>query len=346
MNRKISPCTYLQKILFENIIKKRKVKKIKVSKEDFEILEYKDYNKIIDLNYNVSQLKTICRYYKQKVSGNKLQLINLLYNYLKYSLYAIKIQKIYKSYLIKKYLKLKGPALYNRKRCVNSTDFFSLEKIEDIPLSQFISFEDDGQIYGCNVCSLYNLIQIKGNLSTNPYTRKKIEKKIMINLYELIKISNICNIKVNILLEDDTKNFTARKKIEYRTYTIFSDIDEYGLITNANWLLELTKNKMILFVRELYDIFFFRANLTPPQKIKLCPPSGNPFYKINIKIFSQLTTDQILKNILQIINNFIKKGHDRQTKIVGCYYVLGALTLVNLNARESLPWLYESFKHN
>ena len=80
MNRKISPCTYLQKVLFENIIKKRKVKKMKVSKEDFEILEYKDYNKIIDLNYNVSQLKTICRYYKQKVSGNKLQLINLLYN--------------------------------------------------------------------------------------------------------------------------------------------------------------------------------------------------------------------------------------------------------------------------
>ena len=40
-------------------------KKIKVS-EEFEIPNYEEYDKIIKLNFNVSQLKSISRFYKQK----------------------------------------------------------------------------------------------------------------------------------------------------------------------------------------------------------------------------------------------------------------------------------------
>ena len=39
--------------------------------EEFEVLGYKNYDDIVNKNYNVSQLKSMCRFYKQKVSGNK-----------------------------------------------------------------------------------------------------------------------------------------------------------------------------------------------------------------------------------------------------------------------------------
>ena len=49
------------------------------------------------------------------------------------------------------------------------------------------------------------------------------------------------------------------------------------------------------------------------------------------------------KKMLQIIEIFITRGETREDRALGVYYVLGALTMVSLNAANSLPWLYESF---
>ena len=91
----MSPRTFLKEDLYKrytpnSIPKKRK----KISDDDFEIPDFSDYQQLLTINYNVRQLKTICRFYKQKVGGNKPQLIHLLYNYLKYSYFSIKISKI------------------------------------------------------------------------------------------------------------------------------------------------------------------------------------------------------------------------------------------------------------
>ena len=79
MNR--TPKTFLKECIYEEIMVKKKRKKI--SMDDFEIPNYNEYDKILEINYNVSQLKSACRFYKQKVSGNKKELIFLLYNYLR-----------------------------------------------------------------------------------------------------------------------------------------------------------------------------------------------------------------------------------------------------------------------
>ena len=86
--------------------------------------------------------------------------------------------------------------------------------------------------------------------------------------------------------------------------------------------------------------------MAPPTKIKICPPIGNPFHGVNVTNFAGVSSDNILKQLLSVIENFIIKGRDRESRVLGSYYVLGALTLVNNSAKESLPWLYESFKLN
>ena len=84
-------------------------------------------------------------------------------------------------------------------------------------------------------------------------------------------------------------------------------------------------------------------NLVKKQKRKVEPIRGNPFYNFNIPLILTKEKEQIQKKILKIIEIFITRGETREDRSLGVYYVLGALTMVSLNAANSLPWLYESF---
>jgi hypothetical protein len=53
----------------------------------------------------------------------------------------------------------------------------------------------------------------------------------------------------------------------------------------------------------------------------------------------------IKKIILDVLEKFVNNGVDRDSKTLGAYYVLGALTLVNESAASSLPWLFQSVSY-
>ena len=95
----------------------------------------------------------------------------------------------------------------------------------------------------------------------------------------------------------------------------------------------------------LIYIFHFRANLTNEIKKAICPPNGNPFM-INFNVLQNLENlDDVRKIILEILEKIVNTGIDKDYKCLGAYYVLGAITLVNIEAATSLPWLYESSYH-
>jgi hypothetical protein len=45
------------------------------------------------------------------------------------------------------------------------------------------------------------------------------------------------------------------------------------------------------------------------------------------------------------LEKFINSGIDQDSKSLGAYYVLGALTLVNEDAALALGWLHDSFSY-
>jgi hypothetical protein len=45
---------------------------------------------------------------------------------------------------------------------------------------------------------------------------------------------------------------------------------------------------------------------------------------------------------LNVLENLVNTGINVDSKSLGAYYVLSALTLVNETAAEALPWLYQS----
>ena len=322
-------------------------KTYKVSDDKIKIPTIKTYNELIYYNYNLTQLKSFSKHYKLKTTGNKEQLIGRIYSYLYFSCYIIKIQKIFRKSLVIKYKKLHGPACLNRKKCTNTDDFVSMESIEEINFHQFISYKDiDNFIYGFDITSLHNLFLRSPDEIRNPYNRNKIPEFVFKNISSIIRLGKILNININLKFEDDTKNLPNEKLIELRAFALFQNIDALGNYSNANWFLSLNRNKLIRFIRELIYFWNDRLQLSNETKRNISPPYGNPFRNLNFNyIILEENLWNVKKVIIEVLEKLVNIGTDKDSKALGAYYVLGALTLVNSDAAISLPWLFQSVNY-
>ena len=82
--------------------------------------------------------------------------------------------------------------------------------------------------------------------------------------------------------------------------------------------------------------------MSPYVKRQICPPNGNPFHGINIHALIQKNSETLQRNILYIMENLLSKGINKDSKALGAFYILAALTLVSSSAAVALPWLYQS----
>ena len=324
---------------------KKFVKHIKprIKPEDFKILNLEEHEKLNHFNYNIKQLRELCKHYKLKVSGNKEKLHTRIYSYMSKSVSVSKVQKMFRGYIVREYMKFHGPAFKNRKLCVNETDFFSLDSITEIPHYQFYSFKDvDGFIYGFDICSIYNHFKINNENTTNPYNRNKFPEDTMKNIRKLLKYCYLLKFPVNISIEDSEEKINRQQLMNSKITSLFQKIDELGFYSQTSWLHNLTRNQRILFIRHLYDIWVYRAQLTDNTRFQICPGTGNPFFGLQLRTVHLKTDDVINQTIISIIENLVTKGIDNSNKWLGASYCLSALTIVSYEAAEALPWLYQS----
>jgi hypothetical protein len=317
----------------------------KIDDADIYIPKFGESEYLLRYNYNVNQLKLIAKTYKLKLSGNKPQLVSRIYAFLNLSYSAIKIQKIIRGCLQRKYVSFHGPAFTNKSLCTNAFDFLSMEPLTDIPNEQFFSFkDDDGFIYGFDLLSLYNLIYKSNGVVKNPFNTKPIGQKVIENFRSLLRLSRVFHVSICTEISDVTKEVSDKKSVELRALTLFQNIDALGNYSNAQWFLSLNRNMLIKFLRELVDIWSYRAPLTLETKRAICPPSGNPFQRMqNYNILQTMENlDDVRKIILETLETLVTTGIDKDSKCLGAYYILGALTLVNSDAATSLPWLYQA----
>ena len=134
----------------------------------------------------------------------------------------------------------------------------------------------------------------------------------------------------------------SKKLIEIKSLELFQIIDSYGNYTDITWFRSLNKYQLIRFLTELLDIWQYRAQLDDNIKKEICYPNGNPFRFITITNINNLNLFSLQKNTLFIIEELITKGINRDMCSLGINFVLCAFTLVNQDAANALPWLYES----
>ena len=322
---------------------------MKINDDSIIITTISNYQDITKYNYNVNQLKVIAKHYKLKISGNKTQLVLRIFSYLYFSMYIIKIQKVFRSLLVKKYMFLHGPASMNRKICTNANDFVTMEPLDEIKFHQFLSYKDtDGFVYGFDIVSLHNLILKSKDMHPvrNPYNRNMIPNYVTKSIKIILRLSRILKINISLYYEDDIQNIPVEKVIELRALSLFQNIDALGNYSNSEWFLSLNRSQLVRFVRELCDIWNYRAQLANEIKRNICPPYGDPFRNLSIQyVHTEPSMINVKKVILEVLEKFVNTGINNDSKALGAYYILGALTLVNSEAAISLPWLFHSFGH-
>lgn len=333
----------------------KKVFKKKITDKDFVIPQMHEYKIVMENNYNVKQLRLIAKHYKMKISGNKNELTKRIYLTLKYNYYSILIQKSVRRKFVYKYIQLHGPGFIDRTLCVNNSDFISLDNLKDIDYVNFFSIKDDGVVYGFNIVSLHNYFkntdnkEIKPNDMKNPYNGVPFVTKVYHKVKRFIKISRILKTDLNLKSYEE-ENMTMIVGFDTNVRNLFHFMDTLGNYTNPDWFLSLTRPKLLKFIHELHDIWNYRAELSDQAKRNICSPRGNPFINRNnsmpLVIYSDIATIELVRqNTYYIMENMIRFSINRENSAIGCFYLLGALTLVNQDAAEALPWLYQSMYH-
>ena len=280
-------------------------------------------------------------------------------------------------------IRLRGKSLNARELCINDTDFCTMEPIKEIDNAYFYSFTDKQSItYGFNITSLIEMF--KRNNKTNPYTREPWSTSHMndiITLYNLCFILCEGFSKMNIPYIQDKTNRTHNRNrirqslpdynpitrpitneedltrytnivnirnntIDNRINELFIEIDLLGNYTTREWFDNLDMRSYIHLYRKLYEIWYYRGELSREVQNNICP-FYSPFDGIFTRplLHNEIQLQQIKIACLIVFENMIYSGITEDYRKIGTLHALSALTTVSQGAREYLPWLYESIQN-
>lgn len=245
---------------------------------------------------------------------------------------------------IKKYSDKHGPAYYNINLSNNITEFYSFDDIKNIDKKFFLSLKDqDNFIYSFDIRSLKELFS--KNIFINPYNRFRFSQDIInsVNNWSIDKNdhNNITNQKYNYPSEYEISiNKLNSKKliIKRRVTDLFQIMDNLDQYTNVKWFNDLNINQLKEYYRSLEDIWNYRANLNSQKKWEIIQDSE--LFHISIhQIYKLKNITQIQIIILDEIEKLITKGINRESKILGCLYVLASFAEISHDAHNDLAWL-------
>ena len=355
-----------------NILKKTK----KQPQKSTIILSYSEYikNQHTIHKYKVPELKSIAKNLRLLITGSKPILIERIKTHFDKFSKCVHIQKMFRGFIVRKSFQLRGDAFKNTSICVNNTDFFTLEPLENIDFELFYSYKDSKDFhYGFNICSLIKLMKNKNNI-LNPYNREIFSKNTIVDIISLYKkiyllfpkilepddiliekprtneffnhVITVINNNNEVQLLQEIQNNIQRvreKSIHVRMNELFMEIDQLGNYTNSEWFVILELRDYVKLYRTLYDIWNYRAQLSDTMKRKICM-IGNPFANIFLErtYYQDLSFSRIRDACLIVFENLVYCGIDIEHRKIGTMHALSALTVVSLGARNAMPWLYES----
>jgi len=343
--------------------KSKKIEKKSKSQKSSFMTYHEFFNKKVELKkFKVDELKAIARQNLLKVGGRKPALIDRIETFFLLSKNVSKIQSTIRMYLAKRFVN-RGPAMKNRKICVNDSDFVSLEPIEDIHWMDFYSFTDNkGFCYGFDINNLVEYL--KKSKARNPYTKEEINVETWKRIKQLHRIYNFYKKNVlsldnnsknssdiqrteNIILTNETliKNrlsLLKNKNTNERIVELFIEIDLLGNYTQSRWFSDLSKDQLVSLSLRVH--YMWNGGHIPYElKRKICPYFNPTIYNVSY-IPTRIERDSVSLEYMRtycitLFENIVYGSFDIESRKLGVLYLLSLLTDVSVGARQSLPWL-------
>ena len=216
-----------------------------------------------------------------------------------------------------------------------------MEDLADVPASAFVSYQCpvDGKVYGFDIGSLERLLDEQG--TCNPYTREPLPRGLAGDLTRLRRLLSATG-DTSPVGPAAPGVVSPEKALEFAAIAVFHSIDALGNISNYDWFWSLRRVQLIRFIRELADIWVYRAQLPTSIKRQVCPPDGNPFAGTGMQLLPALDIHDLRRSGLGVMSRMVTKGVDESARSLGANYVLCALTLVSPPAASAFPWLYDA----
>lgn len=240
------------------------------------------------------------------------------------------------------------PTVIKKKRVLrqytNTTDFYTLDSVDNIPEEYLYDYEDAGLYYAFDIRTLYDYLQSCNPLEgyKNPYTQLAIpEEKVELikRVYKKLQKRGISvdNYKEDVKLEPE-------KELEWRCLSIFQKINGLGHYSEYKWFWSLKLQGLKRMYIELEDLWNYRIYLSPEQKQKILP-KYRPFRNVTVPQFSLISNINVARTVLlDEIERFVTMGkaegkNGNDNKYTGSIFVLTALVEVSPQAATIMPHL-------
>lgn len=120
----------------------------------------------------------------------------------------IKIQKVWRGYFVRYWLKLAGPGVLDRKVCSNDEELFTMEGRNSVNPLWYFSFKENNNIWWFDIRTIWETT-LTNNIPMNPYNRNPLSIETRIRLR---KLAYLHSRKLHNLHHDDSIIFTNQQK--------------------------------------------------------------------------------------------------------------------------------------
>ena len=255
----------------------------------------------------------------------------------------VKLQKCIRVYASSFIDRVHGVAWKNRGICNNTTDFYSLDELGDVPEQFFFSFRDtvDGLVYGFHIESFINYIEQNtddGDVLLNPYNRCPIPGKVIKYAHRL------WNYLVGHHMESNNINLDANEADDLppetrwlnRTVRIFQKLGMLGFQTNTDWIMHSNMKTL----KTIYTTILHYWISTSTEQQHLVSQNIDVFPEaIVANVYGCRDKYYVIEQILVATNILVSSGVSVADKCSGAIIVLMAISMVIPESAAYNAWL-------
>ena len=251
--------------------------------------------------------------------------------------YIIAIQSLNRGHFIRKNIKLRGISVYCRHLTNNKTDCIDLGEISQVPPYLYFSITENNIHWGFSIKSFKYILKYN---QRNPYSINEISNK---DIDRFNKLNNtIKNINLDIMVKKDSLFMDIKYiKLQQECMDVFQLLDNLNNYTKCRWFLSLPLIRLKSLYIFMEDMWNYRLNLS--KQLQLNYISNGILFNITVADIKK--NNDYYKMAYILLNEFkrlLTEGKTVADKTTASHWILSGLTLVNMDARNSLPWLYQS----
>ena len=218
-----------------------------------------------------------------------------------------------------------------------------MDVLFDIPIQYYIDYKDEeGFTYGFDIRSLH-IIMSEAN-PINPFTQKQLILGASgKNFFEKYTKKMTSVKEKEGVVKFDSPKLTKEQRFDQTLIRVFQKIDMLGHYTDIAWFQNMSLYDLNNFYKGAYDIFAFRAQLSPEIRRKIVR-DGILFQNFigNLHHIQERNKHILQYEILREMERILDEGEDRDSKILGVTLILTVLVECSPAAAVALPHLVQS----